>query len=454
MPNTFAYIALIFWPIITIFLFKHLRPISASFWTIVGGFLILPVKVSIDFPMIPEINKLSLASLCALAGCIMTRGVKVRLLPEEGAEKWLIVLLLIIPFFTVLNNREVVYIGSEMIPGLKLYDSVSIMFRVYISLVPFLIGLQLFKTKNDQLELFKLLVIAGIWYSLPILFEIRMSPQLHTWVYGFFPHSFIQQIRFGGFRPVVFLGHGLIVSMFVVTVLASSVILWKEKLKTYSFSALSVMSYFIVLLFLCKSVGPFLLGVGFLIIAVYFKYTWVKAVCLIFLFIVYLYPILGIFDLFPHELFIDVAKVFSIDRAQSLSFRFFHEGQLLDRANEKFWFGWGDWGRNRLEKSVTDGFWVIIFGQSGAFGFASLFGLLTLSVARAIRSFKLITDKRELGLLLNHALLIAIIMIDQLPNSSLSRGWMWFLVGALLGRANHIIRQSKQNQVLTERVPL
>jgi len=39
--------------------------------------------------------------------------------------------------------------------------------------------------------------------------------------------------------------------------------------------------------------------------------------------------------------------------------------------------------------------------------------------------------------MLAHALIVSIIMIDQLPNASLN-SWMWFYIGALLGRANYI----------------
>lgn len=59
--------------------------------------------------------------------------------------------------------------------------------------------------------MFRFLVIAGLIYTVPMLYEIRMSPQLHTIFYGYFPHSFGQQARGGGFRPVVFMGHGLLV---------------------------------------------------------------------------------------------------------------------------------------------------------------------------------------------------------------------------------------------------
>ena len=78
------------------------------------------------------------------------------------------------------------------------------------------------------------------------------------------------------------------------------------------------------------------------------------------------------------------------------------------------------------------------------FGFISLFGLLALSVWRAVKVSALLKDKNDQRLLLSHALIITVVMIDQLPNDSL-HAWLIFLVGALLGRANHIKHEAQRN---------
>ena len=78
-----------------------------------------------------------------------------------------------------------------------------------IAIVPFLLGMRVLGTVEAQAEFLRVLVVAACAYALLALFEVRMSPQLSNWVYGFFPHSFAQHIRSGGFRPVVFLPHGL-----------------------------------------------------------------------------------------------------------------------------------------------------------------------------------------------------------------------------------------------------
>ena len=73
-------------------------------------------------------------------------------------------------------------------------------------------------------------------------------------------------------------------------------------------------------------------------------------------------------------------------------------------------------------------------GQFGIFGFVAEFGLLALSVFRAASAFRFAEFERDgvfVGVL---ALILAINMIDLLPNATLTP-WTWLLAGALLGRA-------------------
>ena len=55
-----------------------------------------------------------------------------------------------------------------------------------------------------------------------MLFEIRMSPQLHRWLYGYYPFGFITQMRYGGFRPSVFMENGLVCAFFAMTAMVAA----------------------------------------------------------------------------------------------------------------------------------------------------------------------------------------------------------------------------------------
>ena len=89
-------------------------------------------------------------------------------------------------------------------------------------------GLRYLGGAEGQAALLRVLCLAALAYSLPTLFEIRMSPQLARWIYGFLAQSFDQTQRAGGFRPVVFLQHGLWLALFMAMAALSGLALWRQ----------------------------------------------------------------------------------------------------------------------------------------------------------------------------------------------------------------------------------
>jgi len=166
-----------------------------------------------------------------------------------------------------------------------------------------------------------------------------------------------------------------------------------------------------------------------------------------------LYPTLSIIKVFPHQQIAELANAYmGEDRAQSLVYRFDNEKILLEHGRERFFFGWGGWGRNRVydeetgkDLSITDGRWIIVFGIYGWLGFMVEFSMMALGIFRAKYAAQLITDKKEKTLLAAHSLLVSIIMIDQLPNASLAP-WLWLIIGGLLGRSEAIIAEKRTNK--------
>jgi hypothetical protein len=76
-------------------------------------------------------------------------------------------------------------------------------------------------------------------------------------------------------------------------------------------------------------------------------------------------------------------------------------------------------------------------GTWGLVGFFSMFGLLVLTVFRAAAALRFASTREEAAYLAALALIVAINMVDLLPNSSISP-WTWLLAGALLGRAESL----------------
>jgi len=284
-------------------------------------------------------------------------------------------------------------------------------------------------------------VVAGLLYSALILFEVRMSPKLHKWIYGFFPHTWGQQIRYGGFRPVVFLGHGLWVSIFLAIVFGASLVLSKLKIKMSMFANGVVVTYFAGLLILAKGFGAILLSIVLFVSISFLSNNLIIKIALAIGIIAIAYPILSILGVFPHDFIVGMIEPINEKQAGSLQFRFNQEDQLLERAKEKFLFGWGGWDRNRLVDSVTDGYWIILVGKYGLVGFSAIFGLMLSVIIRARKMIDYLSGNSEKVLLASHCLLIAIIMVDQIPNDS-NNPLFWFVIGALMGRNQHIIGEA------------
>jgi hypothetical protein len=141
--------------------------------------------------------------------------------------------------------------------------------------------------------------------------------------------------------------------------------------------------------------------------------------------------------MFPHDLLLDVFNKYLPEKVGSLGFRFYHENLLLTHANDKIYFGWGLWGRNRLVDSITDGFWIIKLGMFGLIGFLAYFGLIGSTILKAALLQTKLKEGLEQKMVLGHAFIISIILIDQLPNHTLY-SWGMFFIGALSGRTLYI----------------
>ena len=227
--NWFAYVALLSWPLVALWLF-HARPVNqATIWTILGAQLLLPVGAAIKFEMVPAFDKYTISNLAAFVGCLLVVRRSPRIWHGFGLAGVLMLMYLASPFITAELNGDPIFLGNRTIPGEGHYDALSAVVGQFLFFLPFFLGRQVMRTSADHEEILRVLVIAGLLYSLPMLFEVRMSSQLHTWFYGYFPHAFDQQYRDGGFRPVVFMGHGLIVAFFTMTTAVAAAALWRTR---------------------------------------------------------------------------------------------------------------------------------------------------------------------------------------------------------------------------------
>ena len=210
-------------------------------------------------------------------------------------------------------------------PGVGVYDGVSAAISQAITILPFLIGRRYLRADDDLRGILRVFALSGLAYSIPLLFEVRFSPQLNVWFYGYSPSSFLQEMREGGFRPMVFMGHGLYASLFLSMSVIACAVLWRSGFRILKWSAGGVVGYLMVVLYLCKSKAALAYA---LTMVPLIRWTTTKTqirVALLLGCVVLIYPALRAADLFPTRTLVDLSAAMDPDRAQSLEFRFDQE---------------------------------------------------------------------------------------------------------------------------------
>jgi hypothetical protein len=440
----FAIIAVLAWPLVAAALYMAKPPVEATLWTILGALLLLPATFVVKIPMVPGLDKTSVPNLCAFVAYLSLAIPSSNKPSRLGGAGIFAALYILGPVLTSVFNNDAIFVGTRFLPGVGLYDGISALLSQLIILLPFFIGRRLLQGPSDTEAILRVLAIAGLLYSIPVLIEVRMSPQLSNWIYGFFPSGMASEARSGGFRPVVFMANGLATAFFMATSFFAATALWRTRTAITPVPPAALSGFLTVIIILCKSAGALTYTVlGGLMV----RLMTPKAQLRVAVFLVSVglfYPVLRVTDLFPDHAALDVAFVFSHDRAESLRFRFDQEKQLLDRAMQRPILGWGRYGRSRVyddnsgdDTSFTDGAWIITLGQFGLLGFLAQFGLLALPVFRAWSAFDHARSEKDRIYLSVLALIVALTFVEQLPNSSIS-SWTWLLAGALLGRAEYL----------------
>ena len=442
MPNPIAYLALAIWPFVTVYLFRRFPVDRALILSLLVGYLFLPEPPALfDLPLIPPMTKHNIPALTAFACCLWMYGMKGALLPQSMVGRVLLFTYVFSPMLTVMTNPEVVFYGQIGLPSLGLKDAISLPLQQFLQILPFLMARQFLASGGAQRDLLKAFMVWGLVYSLLMLIEVRLSPQLNMWIYGYYQHLFAQAIREDGFRPVVFLYHGLWVAFFCMTAAVSALALWRQDGAERKFGYLLAGVYLGGVLILAKSLGS-LIFFCILVPCVMLlgRVTQIKVAILIGALAV-AYPILKGSDLIPQDKLLEQVSSIDSTRADSLQFRFDNENVLLERAYEKPVFGWGSWGRNQILDPVTgemltvsDGRWVIVIGVYGWVGFLAEFGLLLLPLILLWREAVYGDGNSVSPYIAPLSLLLAINMFDLLPNASITP-LTWLLAGALTGHA-------------------
>lgn len=365
-------------------LFTLLPARKAVAATFILGWLFLPVGTTFNLPGLPDYSKYTAVGLSALVGAmIFDSGTLLNFRP-----KWydlFAMVMLVVPFFSSVTN------------GLGAYDGVSQVFgTLCIWVAPYFLARVYYANLEGARDLALLIIIGGLIYAPLALYEVKMSPQLHRIVYGFFPGNFGMTRRMGGWRPNLFLEHGLAVGLWMCCAAVVAVFLWQSK---WPRSVAGIPMWLVTLLLIgtaiaCKSFGAIALMLLALVIGVAAKQLRLQWLLVLFVLIPITYMTLRATQLWDGQELVDAA--FSIgggERGGSLMVRVRNETVLVQKALRQPFFGWGTWGRNRVSieetgfRSITDALWVVVVGQRGLVGLFAMMGVVLFPTILYISRF-------------------------------------------------------------------
>lgn len=424
IANHFAYVVLLGWPAVAAVLFLLLPFETAAAWSLLGGYFLLPSGFKIDLPLLPPIDKSSVTVLSTLVLCIARGSPRPRhtpgiFLPLAAAAY------VLAPVGATFGNSYELHIGNLSLPGFYLLDGLKGAVDNLVTVSALYVGLRFLSTTTGQRAILRVLITVVLIYSLPMLFELRFSPQLHRLTYGYAPSNFIQQVRAGGYRPTVFLNQGLELALLVTMALIAACTLARCRIKISRLPASFAATYLVPLLAVCKTLGAAIYGAVFAPLAILARPSISIKVASTVMLLVCAYPALRTQQLIPVDRVLGAAKSVSEHRADSFATRLRNETILIDKANQKPLFGWGGWGRNRVydaayskDITITDGGWIIIFGTYGWFGYLGLFGMFAIPVLRLNRSAKRL-DREDALTAAGLALMLAANIADMIPNANL-----------------------------------
>jgi len=439
MGNALAYLMLAIWPVISALLFQRLDARRAFIWSILGAYMLLSPLTYIALPVIPDLGKDSVSAAAAVL-LAMGAGYGVLALPRSLLLKAMVAVFIMWPWVTMLGNPEPLAEGVSYRPALTPYDTFSTMVGQAFILLPFLAARNLLAEHGSERLMLRALMVGGLAYSLPMLVEVRLSPQINVWIYGYFAHDFIQMIRYGGFRPMVFMSHGLWVALFTFSALASAAALARGG--GLSRRALLPVLWLGVMLVLCKSMAPILYALAVVPLLLLAPPRLILAVAAAFAAMVLAFPLLRLAGLIPIEQLTAAFQAIDAERAASLIFRLRNEDILLGRAVEKLWTGWGGYGRNLIVdpisgryETISDGRWIITLGVAGLPGYIAEFGLFTLPVIAAWRTPAARNEPTVAAMALIHATML----IDLIPNATITP-LTFLMAGLIVGRVEQLRR--------------
>lgn len=431
---------MILWLPFSLGLYAFVRPQVAFLVSLIGGNMLLPeILVLFKVPGFMEFTKTPYLSLITVLGLlIFHRRVFSRF--KFGALDVLFILLCIFGALTAWTNLDPVSDGIIRYPGHTIMDGVKFTYgTVFTYVIPMLAARLLFQTERDLKVLMVGYALLATVHMLPFLFEVRMSPTLHRYWYGFYQHDFRQTRRGDGYRPMLFMAHGLAVALVNSNSFIAATALRAAKVRVGRFTSTWLVLIAGGLLAIGRSLGALVFGVAGGLLVTFTRPKTQALVAAIIGSIVLTYPVLRAADFFdPMGIADFIAENVSEERAGSLRFRFIMEADIAERAAERPFFGWGGYCRSCVrdpetgdKASVADGEWVIVYGAQGMLGFLAFFGVMLVPILVSYSKIRTVPERVARQLLGGLSVICALNMADLVPNSLFAPTQTMVLYGAL-----------------------
>lgn len=450
--NALASAVLLLYVPFSIVLFVVMRLDRATSIAVLTAVLFLPEKLSFDPPLLPPMDKYSISIFIAFLAAMVSKlqGGRKNSVLFAVATLWLVAGAI----GTTYTNRDPLILApSVMAPGLTSKDAISLISDLaFLLIFPFAVGRLVYRTPESIAELLKYIVGFAVFYSFFMLIEIRLSPQLHNWIYGYHQHLFNQAVRNEGYRPLVFMTHGLATARFMVTAILAALGLDRAGYKVFNVRPRYIALFLLFVLVLSNSLGALvlaLLAVPLILMAPPRLIAWFASSVAI---IVILFPILRTAGWIPVQELAEFFGQWKPERAASLQFRFDNEDILLEKWSQRRWFGWAGYNRGRVfdqwgkDISTTDGAWIIALSQGGWFQFLGQFFLIVMPIwiaRKQIARFRLPHIRHLFAALV---LITAVNALDLLPNG-LFNYLVMLLAGALFGYSESLSDARVQAQI-------
>ncbi len=457
--NLIAFVALLAWIPLTLMLFMAVRPPVAAVLSIIGAEMLLPVGTGLDLPAGILFDKGFVGCMGALLGYAFFAPQRLSWARPGRGPDWFVIALLVGALGTHFANQDPLFYGPTILPPMRPIDLIGTVTRIITDWwLPYFIGRATIRSTRDLKTVALVLAGAGLLYTLPILLELRLSPQLHRWVYGYHQHTFGQTLRAGGYRPMVFMYHGLNLTLFLLfTGLAASMLV-RARVQLFGFPAALSVGVITVVLFLCRSLATQVYACLMLPAALFLPARTQLLAAVLLASILIGYPFIRTAGLVPLDEIASTASLYDENRANSLRFRVEHEDQLIEKFSQRPLFGWGTYARNgiwnlrsgRLE-SVFDGAWLIVLGQRGLVGYLAIYGMLLWPVFHAWRSRRFAPRRIQL-LTGGFSLIVVTAMLDTVPNSAGTSPYVTFLAGVLAMVTRAVQRERKAPEATPQAV--